>query len=484
VRTIPIPSRALGAPIESKRLLALASDERLVARVRRGSDVAFEVLFERHTPGILSFCRHMLGAREEAEDAVQHTFAAAYRALHRDECEISLKPWLYAIARNRCLSLLRIRREQVEGEWDLPTEGLAEQVEKRWELRELLRDLVELPEQQRAALLLAEVGDLAHADVAAVLGCEVDRVKSLVFQARSGLIRRREARAIPCVEIREQLATLRGGALRRNELRHHLKDCRGCSAFREEVMRQRGMLAAALPVLPSLKLKSGVLAAVGIGGGSAAGGGGAGVVGGALAKVAVAGAVAGGGAAAGTVVVEHSERSPAADPAVRVQPGGVTAASALVPVRAEGRRFTAKVGGDESRRAAARRAVPARRRPARRAGERRGLKRAAERRASNRRERGARGRPAEPAARAVNRGQGTRGASRAGPSQPRGRGPVEAPPESTPVRRGPPDSPPAPGKPAPTAHTAVPAAPAGDAPRVSPPDVGKKATASEARGRQ
>jgi DNA-directed RNA polymerase specialized sigma24 family protein len=132
VRTIPIASRALGARIESKRLLALAAVERLVARVRAGSDVAFEVLFERHAPGILSFCRHMLGAREEAEDAVQHTFAAAYRALHRDEREVSVKPWLYAIARNRCLSLLRLRREEVGGDgWDLPTEGLAEQVEKR-----------------------------------------------------------------------------------------------------------------------------------------------------------------------------------------------------------------------------------------------------------------------------------------------------------------------------------------------------------------
>jgi RNA polymerase sigma factor (sigma-70 family) len=478
VRTIPIPSRALGAPIESKRLLALASDERLVARVRRGSDVAFEVLFERHAPGILSFCRHMLGAREEGEDAVQHTFAAAYRALHRDERAISLKPWLYAIARNRCLSLLRMRREEVEGEWDLPTEGLAEQVEKRAELRELLRDLLELPEQQRAALLLAEVGDLAHADVAAVLGCEVDRVKSLVFQARSGLIRRREARAIPCVEIREQLATLRGGALRRNELRHHLKDCPGCRAFREQVKRQRGMLAAALPVLPSLKLKSSVLAAVGIGGGSAAGGGVAGVVGGTVAKVAIAGAIAGGGAVAGTVVVERSERPPAADPAVRVQPGGATAASAPVPVPVETRGVSAMDRVDESR------APSARRRPARRASERRGLKRAAERRATNRRERRARGRPAEPAARGMSRGQGTRRASRGNPSQPRGRGPVEAPPESTPVRRGPPDSPPAPRKPAGTARTAVPAAPAGDAPRVSPLDVGKTAPASEVRGRE
>ena len=62
---------------------------------------------------ILGFCRHMLGSAEEAEDAVQHTFAAAYRDLARaDEREIVLKPWLFAIARNRCISIFRARREQ------------------------------------------------------------------------------------------------------------------------------------------------------------------------------------------------------------------------------------------------------------------------------------------------------------------------------------------------------------------------------------
>src|SRR5215208_1946437 len=108
VLTTRMPGRRFG----SKRLLALAGDERLVQQIRRGNELAFEVAFERHGSGILAFCRHMLGSREEAEDAVQHTFAAAYRDLQRDEREINLKPWLYTIARNRCLSMLRARREE------------------------------------------------------------------------------------------------------------------------------------------------------------------------------------------------------------------------------------------------------------------------------------------------------------------------------------------------------------------------------------
>jgi hypothetical protein len=114
----------------------------------------------------------------------------------------------------------------------------------------------------------------------------VAKVKSLVFQARSGLIERRQARDTSCEEIREQLATLRGGSLRRGPLRRHLKACPGCAAYREEVKRQRQMLAIALPVLPTIGLKESALAAVGLGGAA----GSAGVA-----------AVAGGGAAGGAL---------------------------------------------------------------------------------------------------------------------------------------------------------------------------------------
>jgi RNA polymerase sigma factor (sigma-70 family) len=323
-----VTSRAQVRVLRSKRLLALAGDQRLVEQIRRGNELAFEVAFERHGTGILGFCRHMLGSREEAEDAVQHTFAAAFRDLQRGgERDIALKAWLYTIARNRCLSVLRARREQAAELQDLPTAGLSEQVEQRAELRELLADVRDLPEEQRAALLLAEAAGLSHAEVAEVLGCETGSVKGLVFRARSALIEMRSARETSCVEIREQLATLRGGALRRNELRHHLRRCPGCTAYREEVRRQRQMLAAALPVVPSLGLKSSVLGAAGVTGGAAAGGAAAGgaVVGGfalgpaAAAKVAVVAMLAGGTVVAREVVVHQeaqrgaAEVAPAAD---------------------------------------------------------------------------------------------------------------------------------------------------------------------------
>ena len=82
------------------------SDERLVASVRDGSEAAFEALYDRHVRGILGLCRHVLGSADEAEDAVQHTFLAAYRDLVASTKPVQLRPWLYTIARNRCYTCL------------------------------------------------------------------------------------------------------------------------------------------------------------------------------------------------------------------------------------------------------------------------------------------------------------------------------------------------------------------------------------------
>ncbi|MDP8967240.1 MAG: RNA polymerase sigma factor, partial [Actinomycetota bacterium] len=251
-----------------RRRLQAAGDDRLVAQIRCGdgpaSRNAFEVLYDRHHRGVLAFCRHMLGSPEEAEDAVQHTFSAAYRALLRDDRKIALRAWLYAIARNRCLSMLAARREQValdDVDGVLPaTRGLAQEVEQRDDLRELLADVQRLPEDQRAALVLAELEALSHKEIADILGVPPSKVKALVFQARESLMIRRQARDASCGEIREQLSVLRGGALRRRELRRHVESCEGCRMFEAEVRRQRAGMAVLLPVAPTLALKSSTLA--------------------------------------------------------------------------------------------------------------------------------------------------------------------------------------------------------------------------------
>ena len=79
-------------------------------------------------------------------------------------------------------------------------------------------DIGRLPEDQRAALVMSEIEDLRHTEVAEALGCSREKVRALVYQARSSLAGWREARALPCREVREELAMARGGALRRGHL--------------------------------------------------------------------------------------------------------------------------------------------------------------------------------------------------------------------------------------------------------------------------
>jgi RNA polymerase sigma factor (sigma-70 family) len=268
----------------------LLSDERLVARVRGGDMRAFEEIYDRYGRAIHSFCRHLLGHADDADDAVQHTFLAAYRGIRSGDHAIDLKPWLFAIARNRCVSLLRARRRDSSTLGDTPepaTEGLSAAVERRESLRDLLRDIGGLPEDQRAALVLTQLGTLKHDEVARVLEVPTEKVKALVFQARSSLVSNRLARETACHDIREQLATLTGPALRRGNLRRHLVDCSGCRDFQRALKRQRAAIALILPVAASPAVRSKLVGE--IGGGATGAGGGTGA-GGALGGLAAKGA--------------------------------------------------------------------------------------------------------------------------------------------------------------------------------------------------
>ena len=353
----------LGARQWSDRQSLLGhDDELLVAGVRAGDRDAFEEIYDRYARGILAFCVHMLGNREAAEDALQLTFVAAYRALQRGDSSIALRPWLYTIARNRCLSELRARREAVGVDHSSLTdasfnEGLADQVQRREDLREMLEDMQRLPADQRAALVLFELGDHPQKEIATVLGVRTEKVKALVFQAREALVRGRAAREHPCRDIREQLATLEGRVPARSVLRAHIERCPGCQSFEHDVRHQRAALALILPVALTGELKSWILgsalhsggavvAGVGAcgGGGVAAGacGGGA-VVGGATVvsgmggagaiSAATAGAIAGTGAGTAAIATSAPVVAAAAGlTAVGESVGGLSATGVMAKI--------------------------------------------------------------------------------------------------------------------------------------------------------
>jgi RNA polymerase sigma factor (sigma-70 family) len=328
----------LGYRVGSRRL-AEHDDERLATLVRSGDEAAFEALYERHHASLLAFCRHMLGNREDGEDALQQTFVRAHRALGAGPTPDAVRPWLFAIARNRCRTMLAARREGAVTIDDVGRgfDGLAEDVRRRADLRELVADLGRLPDDQREALVLFELGDLSHTEIAATIGCPPGKVKALVFQARTALIAERDARGTPCEEIRDQLEVARGGVLRRGSLRRHLRQCDPCRAYRVAVTRQRAKLACVLPVVPTAGLKAAVLAGAGVSGGAgtsaaaaaagealspgAAAATGGIAVKGLVAKAAIAVALGAGASGAVTAIDDGSTRDPATAHAARPAAG-------------------------------------------------------------------------------------------------------------------------------------------------------------------
>jgi len=240
---------------------SLSGDDKLVSAVRAGDDHAFTAIYDRHAGELVAYCRHMLGSQHDAEDALQQTFLKAFRALQRGQERIALRPWLYTIARNEAISIIRRRRESVlEPDAIEPSVApVSREVEVREELRAMLDDLARLPDEQREALVLSVIESMPGEEIAKLLATDRDRVKALVFRARRSLSQSREAREVSCAEIREQLSVLSGGSLRRKVLREHLLACEGCQEFRQDLVAavaagERGVEEIPAPTEPPLTL--------------------------------------------------------------------------------------------------------------------------------------------------------------------------------------------------------------------------------------
>jgi RNA polymerase sigma factor (sigma-70 family) len=291
-------------------LLKLQGDEKLIAMARGGNPGAFETIVDRYQGRLLGFCRQMLGSTEDAEDVLQEVFVNAYRAMLADEREINLRPWLYRIARNRCLNQLRKPSADAQESMDMVPEveaaSTAEKVHNREEFRQIISDVNKLPETQRSALLLREMDALSYEEIAAAMETTVPSVKSLLVRARISLAEASQARLLTCGEVRVELSEAAEGLRKVSApVRRHVRECEECADFRSQVRSNEKMLAALFPVAPLFALKGFIASKLGLGGGSAAGsaaagsaaaGGGAAAAGGAASGI---GAALGGSSAAG-----------------------------------------------------------------------------------------------------------------------------------------------------------------------------------------
>ena len=234
-------------------LLKLQGDEKLIAMARSGNAGAFETIVDRYQGRLLGFCRQMLGSTEDAEDVLQEVFVNAYRAMLADEREINLRPWLYRIARNRCLNHLRKPTADAQESMDMvpivEAASTAEKVHNREEFRQLLTDVSKLPETQRSALLLREMDAMSYEEIAAAMETSVPSVKSLLVRARISLAEASQARQLTCGEVRLELAEAAEG-LRKvsGPVRRHVRDCDECADFRSQVRSNEKVLAALFPV--------------------------------------------------------------------------------------------------------------------------------------------------------------------------------------------------------------------------------------------
>lgn len=179
-----------------------------------------EVLLEQHRKELTAYCYRMLGSAFEAEDAVQETLLRAWRGIDGFEGRAAVRSWMYRIATNVCLDMLRGRRNRIRP-LDLgtamdpdaplspmePTERWIEPIPNSWVLatdndpadlavtRESIRlafiaALQHLPARQRAVLILREVLNWKAAEVAELLGGTVASVNSALQRARSTLAER------------------------------------------------------------------------------------------------------------------------------------------------------------------------------------------------------------------------------------------------------------------------------------------------------
>jgi RNA polymerase sigma factor (sigma-70 family) len=279
----------------------------LRSRSARGDAAAFAALYRRHHQELYRYCRAILRHDEDAQDALQSAMAKAYAALQHETRDFEMRPWLFRIAHNEAISVLRRRRQatNLDAAAEIAVDSLPGALADRERLADLRADLADLPERQRAALVLRELSGLGHEEIAQVLSSSARAVKQSIFEARTGLAECAEGREMGCETVQRALSDADGRVLRGRRIRAHLRSCRACRQFQAAMRTRPADLRALASPLPA-GAGAAVLASV-LPGGSAtvAGGAGTAAAGGAL--TAGAGGAAGAGSATAGGVLAGAE---------------------------------------------------------------------------------------------------------------------------------------------------------------------------------
>lgn len=168
-----------------------------IAAARQGDQGAFEELVRLYEKRVLALTRRMCKNPEDAAEAAQEAFFAAWQGLRSFRGDSSFSTWLYRLASNACVDLLRregkrraaVSLDDEELNLDIPASlpGPQEEAERR-ELREQIEEgLRELPPEYRAALVLREMQQLRYDEIGQALGLDIGTVKSRISRGRKKL---------------------------------------------------------------------------------------------------------------------------------------------------------------------------------------------------------------------------------------------------------------------------------------------------------
>lgn len=168
------------------------SDEALMARVARGDQPAFRALAHRHLPGMVGIARRILGNAADAEDVAQEAMLRVWTHAPRWQPLAAFKTWLTRVVVNLCLDRKRraawVNLEAADEIVD-PSVGAAEQVEIDERERLVQRAIGNLPDRQRAAIVLTYSEGLSNAQVADILDTSVSAVETLLVRGKQNLRR-------------------------------------------------------------------------------------------------------------------------------------------------------------------------------------------------------------------------------------------------------------------------------------------------------
>ncbi len=174
-----------------------SDEEWLIGRARRGDLDAFNALVERYQTPIFNLCLRMLGRRELAEDATQNTFVAGFRGIGRLQGS-HIGAWLLRIAANACYDELRRHARRPASSLDAlmeddeapympasPEPGPEEETLRGEARRDIERALLNLPAEQRLAVILCDVEGLRYDEIAEVTRSSLGTVKSRISRGRA-----------------------------------------------------------------------------------------------------------------------------------------------------------------------------------------------------------------------------------------------------------------------------------------------------------